>query len=143
MGLEGTVGGFNDGSGKSNGKGRDSRQQGGHNENKRELATYKYSNMGKGDLHESIMLDGMPVFIKYDLENKQIKIVNRIEQETRILIPPSHEEYPYIPYEFTKQELDKYVKLTSAESIDTIYQKALSLVKRYNDQDEHIQIQLQ
>lgn len=136
MGLEGTVGGFNNGSGKSNGKRRDS-GQGRTIEKKRELPTYKYSKMGKGDLHESIILDGVPLFIKYDFENQQIKIVGRIEQETRILIPPSHEEYPYIPYEFTKQELDNYVKLASTESIDTLYQKALSLVKLYNDQDEY------
>jgi hypothetical protein len=139
MSLEGTIGGFNAGSDKSNGKGKHSGHQGRTNEKKRELPTYKYSNMGKGDLHESIVLDGVPVFIKYDFENKQIKIIDRIEHETRILIPPSHEEYPYIPYEFTKQELVNYIQLASAESIDTIYQKALSLVKRYNDQDGYKQ----
>ncbi len=96
--------------------------------------------MGQEDLHESIILDGAPVFIRYDIENKQIKIVNRIEQQTRILIPPSHEEYPYVPYEFTKQELDKYVRLSNAESIETLYQKTLSFLKRYNDQDEYKQI---
>jgi len=136
MGLEGTVGGLNNGSGKTNGKRRDS-GQGRPIDKKRELPTYKYSKMGKGDLHESIILDGVPLFIKYDFENQQIKIVGRIEQETRILIPPSHEEYPYIPYEFTKQEFDNYVKLARTESIDTLYQKALSLVKLYNDQDEY------
>ena len=58
MGLDGTVSGFNEGSGKSNGKRKDS-GQGRTIEKKRELPTYKYSKMGKGDLHESIILDGV------------------------------------------------------------------------------------
>ena len=34
--------------------------------------------MGEEDLYESISLDGVQVFIKYDIKDKQIKIVNRI-----------------------------------------------------------------
>ena len=112
MSLEGTTGGFDDGNGKVRKKSVQERTE----KPKRELQTYKYSKMGQEDLHESIILDGAPVFIRYDIENKQIKIVNRIEQQTRILIPPSHEEYPYAPYEFTKRELDEYVRLSNAES---------------------------
>lgn len=133
MSLEGTTGGFDDGNGKVRKKSVQERTE----KPKRELQTYKYSKMGQEDLHESIILDGAPVFITYDIENKQIKIVNRIEQQTRILIPPSHEEYPYTPYEFTKQELDVYIRLSHAESIETLYQKTLSFLKRYNDQDEY------
>ncbi len=135
MSLEGTTGGLDKGNGKTSKLGRERANE----RSKRELASYKYSNMGKEDLNEAIILDGAPVFIKYDIENKQIKIVDRIEQHTRILVPPSHEEYPYQPYEFSKQELDDYIQLDNAESIKTLYQKVLALVKRYNDQDEYKQ----
>ena len=41
-----------------------------------EYTTYKYSNKGKRLLHESILLAGFPMFIKY--ENGQVKIIDKI-----------------------------------------------------------------
>jgi hypothetical protein len=60
--------------------------------------TYKYSNKGKGSLHEAVLLAGLPVFLKY--ENGQIKSVPQIEESSRIIKPPDPEEYPYEAYEF-------------------------------------------
>ena len=92
--------------------------------------------MGQSNLHEAVILDGSPKFITYDSENEQFKFVDRIEQHTRFLVP-SYEEYPYTPYEFTDEELYDYIKRAKAENIESLYRKALSLVKHYNAQDEH------
>jgi len=36
-------------------------------DNKRELPAYKYSKKGKGLLHEAALVNGSPVFLKYEL----------------------------------------------------------------------------
>jgi hypothetical protein len=87
------------------------------------LPTYKYSNC----------------FIKYD--NKEIQIVEKIEEQTRILIPPNYEEYPYMPYECANiEELEGCTNDAKKETIESLYQKALSFVETYNDQDDYKQI---
>jgi hypothetical protein len=55
------------------------------------------------------------------------------------LRPPNREEYPYTPYEFTNKELDEYLSRAKNETIDSLYQKAKSIVKKYNDQDAYKQ----
>jgi hypothetical protein len=67
-------------------------------ESKPSIMTYKYSNNRKGLLHESVILAGHPVFIKY--ENGQVKAVEHIEEPTRIIRPHRKEEYPYPPLGF-------------------------------------------
>ena len=52
-------------------------------ETKRYIPTYKYSNNRKGLLHESVILAGIPVFIKY--ENGHFKVVEHIEEPSRII----------------------------------------------------------
>jgi hypothetical protein len=103
----------------------------------------KYSQLGKGDLYESIILGGVPVFIRYDQRNSKLKPLRDIEEETRILRPPSIEEYPYTPYEFdNEEELCRYVEFAKKQSVDTLYKLALDFIKKYNDQDECKQILL-
>ena len=108
-----------------------------HDRNIRQFLTYKFSQMGQSDLQEAIILDGSPKFIRYDTESEQFKSVDTIEQQKRVLAPPSYEEYPYTPYEFTDEELYYYIKRAKAENIESLYWKALSIVKQYNSQDEH------
>ena len=55
---------------------------------------YKYSNKRQGDLYEAIVLNGIPMFLTRDTENK-IKIVENIQENHRNLRPPDQEEYPY------------------------------------------------
>ena len=55
-------------------------------ENKPSIPAYKYSNNRKGQLHESAIVAGIPVFIKY--ENGQVKVVDYIEEPSRIIRPP-------------------------------------------------------
>ena len=40
--------------------------------NKTEFVVYKYSQLGKGELHEAVIVNGLPFFLKYD--NKSNKI---------------------------------------------------------------------
>ena len=105
---------------------------------KRRYATYKYSSKGVDILHEAILLTGQSAFITYDKDKHDVKTVQNIEEATRVLKPPNSEEYPYDPYEFANvDELQSYVKRAVNESIDSLYQKAKSIVQKYNDQDEH------
>ncbi|HEY7080451.1 MAG TPA: hypothetical protein VH500_12165 [Nitrososphaeraceae archaeon] len=108
-----------------------------HDKKLREFPTYKFSQMGQSELQEAVILDGSPKFITYDSENEQFKSVDKIKQQTRILIPPSYEEYPYTPYEFTDENLYDYIRRAKAENVESLYRLALSLVKQYNAQDEH------
>jgi hypothetical protein len=52
---------------------------------KRECTTYKYSNKGNGQLHDILYVD-------------------QIEETSRIIKPPSAEEYPYDAYEFADMQ---------------------------------------
>jgi hypothetical protein len=102
-----------------------------------EFPTYKYSKLG---LHESVIIGGLPFFIKYDVESDEILVVENIKENSRVLRPPNYEEYPYRPYEFVDAaELSEYVKRAKNESIDSLYQKALDIVKLFNDQDNYKQ----
>jgi hypothetical protein len=90
--------------GNGNGKGskKDQKQAPKH-----DYMTFKYSSRFRSTLHEAILLNGIPVFLKY--ENGQIQAVPVIEEQDRILRPPSIEEYPYEPIEFNSfEELKKY-----------------------------------
>jgi hypothetical protein len=107
------------------------------------IPTYKYSKIGKGDLYESVILGGIPAFLRYDEANEKIVPYQSIEEETRILRSPSLEEYPYSPYEFDNlEELDECLEDAKKQTIDSLYNRALNFIKLYNDQDEHKQILL-
>jgi hypothetical protein len=112
----------------------------GKDRERKSFLTYKYSAMGKDSLNEAVILDSLPKFIRYDEENEQFKPIDKIEEQTRILIPPSQEECPYISYEFTDEELYGYIKRAKGETIESLYRTALSIVKKYIDQDEYKQI---
>ncbi|HZD83873.1 MAG TPA: hypothetical protein VE076_13455, partial [Nitrososphaeraceae archaeon] len=104
----------------------------------RECIAYKYSNKGKGDLHEAVILSGRPVFLKYG-NNGEINAVEQISESSRIIRPPSHEEYPYESYEFANiGEVESYIKRVKNESSGSLYHKAKSIVSKYNDQDQHL-----
>jgi hypothetical protein len=102
---------------------------------------YKYSNNGKGPLHEAVILAGLPVFLKY--QNEKIISIEKIEESSRIIKPPYAEEYPGEPYEFADmQAVLSFVRRAKKESIDSLYQRAKTIVKKYNDHDEDEQILL-
>jgi hypothetical protein len=104
---------------------------------KNEHLAYKYSNKGKDQLHEAVIVDGRPLFLKY--ENTMIcGVAGKEEASERIIKPPNQEEYPYEPYEFkSMEEVRLYEERAKKEAIYSLYQKAKSIVKRYNDQDDY------
>lgn len=103
-----------------------------------EHTVYKYSNRGKGSLHEAIILAGKPVFIQYDDSSGQITIVERIQEANRIILPPHPEECPYESYEFANvDEIQGFVQQAKSISIDSLYLKAKKFVQEYNEQDHN------
>jgi hypothetical protein len=104
---------------------------------KRAIVAYKYSNKGKSLLHEAIIIAGQPAFLKY--ESGGIIAVQYIEEPNRIIKPPNPEEYPYETYEFENtEEIQSYLEKSRSESIGSLYNKAKSIVGKYNDQDPNI-----
>ena len=108
---------------------------------KRELTAFKYSKMGKGELYESVLRsDGKPFFIQYSHGSKEFKLVEKIEENNRILRPPESEEYPYSPYEFTSlEEINRYKDfiINNRIDIDYIHQNSKSIITRFNNQDDY------
>src|SRR5215831_7873678 len=81
---------------------------------------YKYSNRGKSILREAVIVSGLPVFLQYD--NNEFKIVENIEEASRIIRPPNPEEYPYEPYEFENtDEIKRIAKQARSVSIESLY----------------------
>jgi hypothetical protein len=101
-----------------------------------EYPVYKYS---RPFLHEAIILGGIPAFISYGPKfDKILQFENIIEPSSRILRPPNREDYPYTPYEFKDElELEEYLRRAKSETIDTLYQRAKAIVRKYTDQDDH------
>jgi hypothetical protein len=118
-----------------------SSRKGEENKNKYSIPAYKYSNDRKGPLHESVILAGLPIFIKY--ENGQVKTVEHIEEPSRIIRPLRKEDYPYTPYEFADiNEVKQYVDKAKIRNIESLYLKAKDIVLKYIDQEEPIIIMI-
>jgi hypothetical protein len=97
----------------------------------------KYSFNGKGNLHEAVIINSKPYFATFS--NGKVNIVEKIEENTRILRPPEEEEYSYKPYEFkSKEELKEFVSRALCTSKDELYDKSKLFFSMYVDQDEHV-----
>ena len=110
------------------------------NKKKPKITTYKYSNKGRGKLYEAIILDGKPCFLSYDnSSDNSIEIKEQIEENSRILVPPQPEEYPYEPYEFENiDEINRYIeRAKNKEDHDSLFKKINCTNSKYNDQDDH------
>jgi hypothetical protein len=136
--LSGLTGGARSkGNGNGNGKHKQEQQK----EKPLEHSVFKYSSRFRGPLHESIMLGSGPFFLTYSGANGHLGLVRQIEENNRILVPPSIEEHPYEPIEFSsKREIKDYEEMALNETIDSLYQKLKSVVKLYIDQDAEIVI---
>jgi hypothetical protein len=109
------------------------------NNGKEIVKIFKYSNSGKIPLHEAIILDGKPVFIKYDKDDQRIETVDYVVETTRIIRAPPREEYPYTPYEFESiEELNHFIDKAKTITLDEIYIKCKTFFSKYVDQDDHI-----
>jgi hypothetical protein len=109
-------------------------------ESKKKFVTYKYSQMGKALLHEAVIVDGLPFFIRYNNEINKIELLEDIRENSRVLRPPEREEYPYTPYEFkSKEELEFFIeKAKQIISLDIPYRICKSIFSRYIDHDKDV-----
>ena len=117
--------------------GEEQEQTNGKSEGKKEWRmAFKYSNEGKDDLYEAIILEGKPVFLKYNSKTGKLDVVPRLQEGTRIIVPPRPENYPaYAPYEFESlEEVEKHLERARHDSIDSLYLEALAIASDYNDQ---------
>lgn len=114
---------------------------------KKEITINKYSQNREGDLFESILIENESYFVNVDgdaaaknNDYENIKITSSIEENTRILNPPSLEECPHIPYSFlSNNALIRTLKQTKEnETVFSLYKKAKAIVSRYIDQDDYI-----
>jgi hypothetical protein len=102
------------------------------------FVAFKYSQNGRGQLNESIILDGLPYFVRYDKASNQFLIDKEIEESSRIIRPPAIEECPFTQYEFkNKEELNSYLERARNTSIDALYLRWKKIVYTYNKQDKH------
>jgi len=100
---------------------------------------HKYSNRGKGQLREAIIMDGAPFLLRYSEEKGFLYVEPSVDEKTRILRPPNVEECPYEPYEFTSQSLNSYyLPLAKKETINSLYQKIKEKIKLFNDVDDQV-----
>jgi hypothetical protein len=110
---------------------------------KRDIVVYKYSQMGKGPLHEAVIVDGLPFFIKYNHNLNTYEQVEKIKENGRILRPLTTEEYPYPPYVFeSDEELEFFIQKAKGVTLDDLYKYSKTIFLRYVDQDGYIIILL-
>jgi hypothetical protein len=104
---------------------------------KRVIPISKYSFNGKGELHEAVIVRGKPYFITF--ANGKIELIDKIEENTRILRAPEKEEYPYKPYEFeSMEEIQQFISKALDISKDELYTNSKSIFTKYVDQDEYV-----
>jgi hypothetical protein len=105
---------------------------------KRNVTVNKYSQNRRGNLFESILLNGEPLFLNLD-EKGEITLQPYIEEKTRVLYPPSEDESLHQPYEFnSKEEIETFINLAKKETLFTLFRKAKSIVAKYVDQENHV-----
>jgi hypothetical protein len=107
---------------------------------KRPITTFKYSQLGKGELYEAVFIEnGSPVFIKYNDQLNEFQAFEQIEEATRILTPPTLEECPYLPYEFESLDeinnINNFIENNNI-GLDYFYNKGYEIVSKYNNQSK-------
>ena len=104
---------------------------------------YKYSQMGRGPLHEAVLFKRLPLFIKYDHDTQTFELVENIQEYIRVLRPPNEDEYPYTPYSFESyDELNFYIQKAREVTKDQLFKFSKNIFSKYVDQDNHIVVVL-
>ena len=112
-------------------------------ENKpKEIYTYKYGN--SGILYETIILEGKSVFVSYDSSalklEEQLKFVEQIVEENRIIKPMPRELHVCKPYTYVSaQVLLDYFQRAKNQDLDILLVKAIKIAKRYVIQPKEVQ----
>jgi hypothetical protein len=107
----------------------------------KQITVNKYSQNRRGSLYEAVLVNGEPYFVTLDhsIENINLKLVSSIEEPSRILLPPTIDEYLSEAYEFQSQEeIDSYIEKAKKENNISLFKWAKSIVSKYVDQESHI-----
>ena len=116
----------------------DNDEDGNKGNKQRRVTVNKYCQNRRGNLFESILLDGEPLFLNLDKEG-EITLQAYLEEKTRLLYPPSEDEILHHPYQFeSKQEIEAIITFAKKETIFTLFRKARSIITKYVDQEDHL-----
>jgi hypothetical protein len=127
-----------------NGKGTREKEKEDKNTKKKEIPVFKYSQLGRSQLHEAVIVNGLPFFLKYDHITQEPELVENIEENSRILIPPNEENYPSSPpYSFeSNEELAFFIQKARQVTLDQLLKFSKNIFFKYVDQDNHIVVLL-
>lgn len=103
----------------------------------------KYTSNGSLPLHEAVVVAGQPLFACYSRTNGEAKLqlFKYIETyDSSLILSPAdtiHSQNP-IPYIFeSPSELKDYLQLASKETLDSLYSKVETILRKYVNAEDH------
>jgi hypothetical protein len=109
------------------------------NNSSKKNTVYKYTHCDQ--IYESIILGRHPVFLTIN-KNNELTFLDEIEETTRIIKPPTIEEYPYTPYSFENiEEINKFVTMIKKDEynfLSKLFFKIREYVSKFIVHHDHI-----
>jgi hypothetical protein len=109
------------------------------NNSSKKNTVYKYTHCDQ--IYESIILGRHPVFLTIN-KNNELTFLDEIEETTRIIKPPTIEEYPYTPYSFENiEEINKFITMIKKDEYDflsRLFFKIREYVSKFIVHHDHI-----
>ena len=106
---------------------------------KEEKKIYAINKYSQGiPLAESILIDNNPTFIQLDDDNEKKPVFSkRIKLSDIDIVPSERTEYLTKEYNFqSEEEINHFIKLAKDETLDSIFKKLKSILKKYIDIDD-------
>jgi hypothetical protein len=101
-------------------------------EPKKNVPVLKYS--GHGKLAEAVIIANVPCFLQID---EEAKIIERVEEPDRILIPVGKGGYPHEPYSFDSiDEVNTLLELAKKLTLDDVFKTVKDVWRGFNDMPE-------
>jgi len=90
------------------------------------------------ELAESILINNTPYFIQLeDNHEKKPVLSKRIKLSDIEIVPPERTEYLSKEYDFnSEEEINHFIKLAKNETLDSLFRKLKSILKKYIDLDD-------
>lgn len=99
----------------------------------------KYYSFKEHKLYETVVLAGIPCLIAYDNHADDFIVVDKIEEDTRFLIPYDIEDSPAMPYTFeNKDQLVATLKKSKSLTISHLFKETRHIISKYIDQKPNI-----
>jgi len=124
------------GSGKSNGRNKKQIEK-----TKKNIAIKKYTQNGKGQLHESVVIAEKSKFVYLD-KDKKPQFVDEIPRVNDILFPDDTiDTQNPIPFIFdSKEEFEQYLEEAKLIDLDSLFSKVESINRKYVDVEDHYHV---